>query len=279
MTIESIITGLQQGLLLSLVAFGIMISFRLIRFADLSAEGAYPFGGAVAACLFLWYPSTILATVGALVAGGFLGLGTAWVHLRFKVNTLLAGIILSTMIYSVDLRLMGKPNIALLNSALSGINIWVLGALVLCVMLPLVYFLLTEYGLRLRAVGYNPDCAKDQGVSVTGYTFLGLFIANAYTGFAGGLMVQCQQYMDIGMGIGIVIHGLAALMIGESVLGNHTLKRQLCAPVVGALIYQQMQGMALSLGCAPSDLKLLTGVIILLMIASSKKQRGLSDTI
>ncbi len=128
-------------------------------------------------------------------------------------------------------------------------------------------FLQTEKGLRLRAVGLNPDFSKRQNISVSLYTILGLFIANSYTGLAGSLIVQLQSYMDIGMGVGIVIHALAALMIGEAIIGSNSLNKQLLAPLVGALTYQQMQGIALNVGLAPSDLKFVTGSIVLAVIA------------
>lgn len=273
MSIELFLAGILQGLILSLVAYGVMIPFRLLNFPDLSAEGAYPLGGAICATLILLHCSPSLAILFGSLAAGVLGLGTAWVHLRLKVNTLLAGIILSTMIYSVNLRIMGKPNLALFNSPslfstpIEELKIAFLFLLIGLLVLPLALFLQTETGLRLRAIGLNPDFCKPHSISISTYTLLGLFLANAYNGLAGGLMVQLQSYMDIGMGVGIVIHALAALMIGESLVGTHTLHRQLLAPLVGALIYQQIQGFALLLGLAPSDLKFLTGGIVLIVIA------------
>ncbi len=164
------------------------------------------------------------------------------------------------MLYSVDLRIMGKPNIALFDkpSLFPGDNLIIISLMLIffiaCLIAPLLMFIRTEIGLRLRAVGTNPDFARSQGISVAEYTILGLFIANCYTGLAGGLMVQLQSYMDINMGVGMVIDALAALMIGESIVKPTCLNKQLIAPLVGALIYQQIQGLALTLGLAPSDL-------------------------
>ena len=143
--------------------------------------------------------------------------------------------------------------------------------ILIVLVLPLALFLRTEIGLRLRAVGLNPAFARRQNISVARYTVLGLFIAGCFTGVAGGLIVQLQYYMDVGMGIGIVIHGLAALMIGEAIIGNNTINRQLIAPLIGALVYQQIQGFVLFIGLAPSDLKFFTGSFILLVIGL---QRG-----
>lgn len=119
-------------------------------------------------------------------------------------------------------------------------------------------------------MGLNKDFAVKQGISVMSYTFLGLFLSNMCIGYAGSLMVQVQHYADIGMGIGIAIHALAALMIGESLLGTNTLLKQTLAPLVGALVYQQIQGFVLFLGLAPSDLKLFTGIVLLIVLALNK---------
>lgn len=275
---ELILTGIVQSLILALVAYGIMIPFRILNFPDLTSEGAYPFAGAICASLLLLDVHSWLATLIASFSAGMIGICTALVHLRFKVNTLLSGIIISTMFYSVSLRIMGKPNIALFNhpTALStgniAIKIIILLSIIIWFVSFLSLFLKTEKGLRMRAVGLNPNFSKDKSISVAKYTILGLFIANCYTGLAGSLMVQLQSYMDIGMGVGIVIHGLAALMIGESVIGTNTLNKQLLAPLIGALIYQQIQGLALAMGLAPSDLKFLTGAIVLVVIAMRRKE-------
>ena len=278
MTSELILSGLLQGLVLALVAYAIMIPFRLLNFPDLSSEGAYPLGGALCASLIIAEVHPILAIIFASIAAGLVGIGTALIHLRFKVNTLLAGIILSTMLYSVNLRIMGKPNLALFDQPILFLNesmlskILIMFIIIIVFVIPLAIFLRTEKGLRLRAVGLNPDFAKRQSICITSYTVLGLFIANCYSGLAGGLMVQLQAYMDIGMGVGIVIHGLAALMIGEAIIGNQSLNKQLLAPLIGALIYQQIQGMAITFGLAPSDLKFLTGFIVLSVIAMQRRE-------
>ena len=275
---ELILTGCMQGLILALVAFGVMVPLRLLNFADLTAEGTYPLGGAVCASLIMMGGHPIAAVVIAVIAAGLVGMATALIHLRFQVNTLLAGIILSTMLYSVNLRLMGKPNIALFNMSLlfdsqsMMLKIVMMLTILAGLLIPLSLFLQTEFGLRIRAVGLNPEFSQRQGLSVARYTLLGLFLGNAYAGVAGALTVQLQNYMDINMGVGIIIHALAALMLGECIVNNKTIKQQLLAPLVGALVYQQIQGLAISLGLAHSDLKLLTGIIVLTIIALRGKK-------
>jgi putative ABC transport system permease protein len=274
MTIELLYAGILQGLILAMIAFGMTIPFRFLNFPDLTAEGAYPLGGAVCASLMVVGVHQILAMLGGIVAGGLLAVCTVQVALRLKVNSLLAGIIISTMAYSVNLRIMGKPNIALFE--MGGLNFEFISLVIVLMfcMIPFALFLQTDFGLRFRTIGSNPTFALQSGISINKYKTLGLFIAGALFGLAGSLIVQMQSFMDVGMGVGIVIHGLASLMIGESIMGSHTIHRQLIAPVLGALVYQQIQGVALSLGLAPSDLKFFTGSIVLIVLALKKGRKN-----
>ena len=273
--IEIAPSGLLQGLILSLLATGVMIPFRLLNFPDLTAEGAYPLGGALCASLIVagFHPAVALGV--ACFGAGLLGTGTAIIHIKYKVNTLLAGIILSTMIYSVNLRVMGKPNIALFelpslfNNLSAGISSQIITLLVINItIISLLYlFLNTEKGLRFRAVGLNPRFAERQGINLNKNIIAGLFIGNGLSGLAGALLVQIQGYADIAIGVGIVIHALAAMMIGEKIVGTNNTLKLVIAPFIGSIIYQQIQGIALAAGLAPSDLKLLTGAIVLGIIS------------
>lgn len=277
MSLDLFLSGLLQGLILACVAYGVMIPFRLLNFSDLSAEGAYPLGGAVSTALMLSHFPSVVAISLAGLASGIVGLGTAWIHLRLKVNSLLAGIIMSIMMYSVNLRLLGKPNVALFGQVTLFqhevlLNCLVAIGVILLLLLPLIFFMYTELGLKFRVVGLNPTCASRQAISVPLFTLCGLFIAGCFNGISGALMVQLQQYMDVGMGVGIVIHALASLMLGEVLVGQKTLKQQLFAPLLGALIYQQIQGVILNLGLAPSDLKCFTGLLVLSIIGLQQRK-------
>ena len=276
MTIELIYTGILQGLILAIIAFGMMIPFRFLNFPDLTAEGAYPLGGAICSSLLVAGIPQILAIMAGIIAGGLVAVCTSQVALRLKVHSLLAGIILSTMAYSINLRIMGKPNIALFNIIGVELDIIALVAIILLCIIPFALFLYTDFGIRFQTIGSNPRFAINHSISVNKYTSLGLFIAGSMFGLAGSLIVQIQQFMDVGMGIGIVIHGLASLMIGEAIVGNNTIKKQLTAPVIGALIYQQIQGLALSFGLAPSDLKFFTGSIVLIVLALQKENKDVN---
>lgn len=273
MTLELLHTGILQGLILAIIAFGIMIPFRFLNFPDLTAEGSYPLGGAVCAALLIMGMTQLLAIVAGVIAGGLIALCTAQVALRLKVNSLLAGIILSTMAYSLNLRIMGKPNIALFGVQVINFDIISLAIIVMLFIIPFALLLYTDFGLRFRTIGSNPQFALNNRISINKYTSLGLFIAGSLFGLAGSLIVQIQQFMDVGMGVGIVIHGLASLMIGESIVGNNTIKRQLIAPIIGALIYQQIQGLAMSFGLAPSDLKFFTGSIVLIVLTIQRRDK------
>jgi putative ABC transport system permease protein len=273
MTIELVYTGILQGSILAIIAFGMMIPFRFLDFPDLTAEGAYPLGGAICASLLVAGIPQILAIIAGIIAGGLMAVGTSQVALRLKIHSLLAGIILSIMAYSINLRIMGKPNIALFDVTVVSFDIMTLSSIILFCVIPFVLFLYTDFGMRFRTIGSNSRFAVNHNISVNKYTGLGLFIAGSMFGLAGSLIVQMQQFMDVGMGGGIVVHGLASLMIGEAIIGNNTIKKQLVAPLIGALIYQQIQGLALSFGLAPSDLKFFTGSVVLIVLAVQKRDK------
>ena len=269
MSIEFILIGIQQGLILAIISFAIMVPFRFLNLPDLTADGSYPLGGAVYAGLVLMGFDQVLSFGVGVLCAGLMGVATSQVIIRMKVNSLLAGIILSTMAYSLNLRILGKPNIMLSQS----LHISLLGILMILSLIAILFynFLHTEYGLHFRATGLNSVFASKRKIKINKNITFGFFFAASLSGLAGCLMVQIQQYADVGMGVGIVIHGLASLMIGEAILGNQNIKRQLLSPVVGALIYQQIQGLVLFCGLAPSDLKFFTGAVVLGVIAMQKK--------
>ncbi|TFL14396.1 ABC transporter permease [Pusillimonas caeni] len=269
---------LVQGLIYSLIALAIMIPFRVLSVPDLSSEGVFPLGAAVATAFITWGVHPLLATLAAVAAGFLAGMTTALIHLKFKVHSLLAGILTVTMLWSVNLRILDKPNLPLfgfetlydwVDAAIvssMGLQIVFFGVLVLVLILGLWWMLQTDMGLGLRGIGANPHLAPALGVSLVAYTAGGLGLASAISGLAGALMAQLQGYADVGMGLGMLVNGLASLIIGEAVMGRGTLLRQIAAPVVGALIYYQLSSLALALGLDPSDLKLVTGLFVLFTI-------------
>lgn len=270
---------LLQGAIYALVALAIMIPFRVLSLPDLTAEGAFPFGGSVTAALIVHGLDPVVATLCGAAAGFVAGACTGLLHVALRLNSLLCGILVVTMLFSIDIRLMGKPNIALF--AYGEIFQVVLGpvsaalaariALIVVVFVAaagaLYWFLTTQSGLAMRAVGASPMMARAQGISVSKTIVVGLGLAGAFSGLGGALVAQNQSFADVNMGVGVLVNGLAALIIGEQLIGRGRLAMQIAAPVVGSLIYFQLISLALSLGLQPSDLKLFTGLLVVALLA------------
>ncbi|AMS39513.1 MULTISPECIES: ABC transporter permease [Aminobacter] len=269
---------LSQSLIYSFLVLGIMIPFRLLSFPDLTSEGAFPLGGCVCATLLLAGYPPLLATVVAMLAGVGAGAATALVHLRFRINSLLAGILVFTALYSANMRVLGRSNIALFNTdniftqinpaILTDVRLQVatFAVLIVVALAALRWYLATQAGAALRVIGINPELAPSLGISIWTYTIVGLGVASGLTALGGALIVQLQGYADVGMGTGILINGLASLVIGETITGRQTVTRQLLAPVVGAMVYYQLVSLALSIGLQPSDLKVVTAGFVLVTL-------------
>ncbi|MGE0802569.1 MAG: ABC transporter permease [Lautropia sp.] len=277
---------LVQGLVYSFIALGVMIPFRLLSFPDLSSEGSFPLGGCLCAVLLLAGVHPVPATLAAIAGGLAAGATTAYIHLRFRINTLLAGILVMTILFSVNLRVLGKANVALLsNETLLSIvspalvtsivgQAAVFAALVVAVLAALGWFLRTETGLSLRAVGVNPALAPSLRIDPWRFTLFGLALANGCSALAGAIVVQTQGFADVQMGFGVLITGLAAVIIGETLIRRDTVTRQIAAPVLGSVVYYQLVSLGLALGLKPADLKLATGVFVLLTLALPALKKG-----
>lgn len=277
---------LAQSLILAFVVLGIMIPFRTLNFPDLTSEGAFPLGGCVCGVLLAGGASPLTAIAVALIAGFLAGCCTAFIHLRFRIHTLLAGILMMTMLYSINLRIMGKSNLSVFGAptvfdwapyvrpGFPASKIIVAGLIGVLVFVLLNFFFKTEKGTAIRAVGANPDMAEAQGINVWAATIGGVGMASAFSATSGALMVQSQGFADVNMGLGILINGLAALMIGEAIVGKQTVLRQLAAPFVGAVVYYQLVSFCLAAGMPPPDLKLATGLFVLAMLALPSLKRG-----
>lgn len=269
---------LAQSLLYAFVALGVMIPFRLLNFPDLSCEGTFPLGGCLCAALIAAKVPPPAAMLIAVAAGFAAGCATAAIHLRLRINTLLAGILVITILWSLDLRIMGKSNVPLFSlsnvfdtfwprftqNAVAQITFWL--ALCVGVVLFLHWLLRTELGLVVRAVGANDTMARANGVHVGRVLLFGVGAANAVVAFAGASVAQIQGYADVAMGFGMLIGGLAALIIGEAIVGRHTVLRQILAPFVGSVAYYQVISLGLAVGVHPSDLKMVTALFVLLTL-------------
>ncbi|MGB0750101.1 MAG: ABC transporter permease [Magnetospiraceae bacterium] len=277
MSLIAFLGAIETGLLFGFVALGVLLSFRVLDFPDLTVDGSLPLGAAVAATLIVagWNP--YLATVAALVAGGGAGLVTAWLNVRLKILHLLASILVMIALYSVNLRVMGKPNQALLGEetvftpleALGLPYYWTtpifLAVVLAAVMVAFHAFLASEVGLGMRATGANPRMAAAQGIHTGRMKMAGIALANALAALSGAFFAQIQGGADITMGVGVIVVGLAAVILGEAVLTPRTLVLAIIGCVLGSILYRLAVALALNadfLGLQAQDLKLITAVLV-----------------
>ena len=279
--------SLQQGLAYALVALGIALTFRVLAFPDLTVDGSFPLGGAVAARLIVQGVDPILSTLAALVAGFIAGCLTGILNTRLKINSLLAGILMMTILYSVNLRIMARANIQLLYrptvfTTMENMDVVryipvIIFFFVITVVVKILVdlFLHTEYGMALRATGDNEDMIRSLGVNTDNATIFGLGLSNALVALSGALVAQDQGFSDVGMGIGMIVAGLASIIIGEAIIKPKTVFRLTLAAVAGSVMYRFIISLGLRLGLAPTDLKMATGfmVILALGVPAFKKTR------
>lgn len=279
MSLFAFLGAIEIGLLFGLVALGVYLSFRVLDFPDLTVDGSLPLGAAVAATLIVAGVAPILATLAATIAGAGAGLVTAWLNVRLRILHLLASILTMIALYSINLRIMGKPNQPLLGeitvfSPLEALgipyywgNIIVLGLVVAAAKLLVDRFLLSETGLAMRATGANPRMARAQGINTNRLILLGMAISNALVALAGALFAQLQGGADITMGVGVIVIGLASVIIGEAILPGRLVVLATLACVAGSVVYRLVVGLALNadfIGLQAQDLKLITAVLVVL---------------
>ena len=270
--------SLEQGLAYSLVALGIVISFRILAFPDLTVDGSFPLGAAVVARLIMEGFPPFYGTLAAVAAGFLAGCCTGFLNTRLKINSLLAGILMMTVLYSVNLRIMGRSNIQLLTvdtflTPLESLEVNRFIPIIAFFMLVSVgtkmlsdLFFRTQIGFAMRATGDNEQMIRSLGVNTDGMTVLGLGISNGMVSLCGALVAQDQGFADVGMGIGMIVAGLASIIIGEALVGKQTVFRMTLAALVGSVIYKLIIAVGLRLGLAPTDLKLATGIMVILAL-------------
>lgn len=264
--------AVELGLIYSLVALGVYLSFRTLQFPDLTVDGSFPLGAAVCASLITMGMHPGFATLVAILAGALSGWGTAWLSTHLRMLNLLAGILTMTALYSINLRIMGRPNIALLGEK-TILTEWfpnvphfvplflatlIFGAALYC-------FLNTRLGLAVRATGSNSRMGRAQGINDTKMIWLGLSVSNALVALAGALFAQVHGFADVTMGVGTIIIGLAAVIIGEALLPIRTIFQALLACVLGAILYRLVIAEALNVGdfgLQASDLNLVTAILV-----------------
>ena len=273
--------AIELGLVYGLIALGVYLSFRIIDFPDLTVDASFPMGAAIAsACIIAgWHPA--IATMMAILGGACAGCITAYFHVRWGIMELLAGILTMTGLYSINLRIMGRPNIALLNEStlfdLMDNDMVIMGIVIVVVTWLLIYFFRTEIGLAARATGNNKQVSLSQGVSVKWMIVLILALSNGIVALGGALFAQSEGFSDITIGPGTIIIGLASIIIGETIFRTRKIPWLLVGCIVGSIVYRIAVALALNiedLGLKASDMKLITAILITvtMIIPRLKKQ-------
>ena len=280
MNVIQLTGALELGLIYSIVAMGIYLSFRTLQFPDMTVDGSFPLGAAICATCVLHGMHPLTATLMAMLGGTLSGYITALMATRLKMLNLLAGILTMIALYSINLRIMGRPNMSLSGEktifneffsslAIPSVSTLLLPLLVIVVIVGVIalLFLRTELGLGLRAAGSNAKMARAKGINDQRMIQLGLSISNAYVALAGALFAQTQGFADVNMGTGTIVYGLAAVILGEALLPTRTIKQALFACVLGAILYRTVIAIALNtheFGLQASDLQLVTAIIMVL---------------
>ena len=297
-----LVGAITMGLILALLALGVYLSFRIFNIPDMTVEGTVTLGASVAAVMMVNHYNPILATFVAALAGTAAGAITGLLATKFRINALLSGILVMTGLYSVNLHIMGKSNVPLLEAttlstyaeqfgarlfgATSNLNVagWpvgvrdasILAAILLltsgtCILL--YFFFRTDLGTAMRATGDNPHMICALGVSVDGATIFGLAISNGLVGLSGALIAQYQGFADVQMGVGMVVLGIASVIIGEALVGTNSLGLLIAGTVMGSVLFRLLVAIALRWGLNPNDLKLITAVFVFAALVSPNLAR------
>lgn len=278
--LDLVLSTVSQGLLWAIMALGVFLTFRVLDIADLSVEGTFPLGAAVAATLIDAGHSVWFAMLIALIAGCIGGTVTALLTTKLKIPALLSGILTMIGLYSVNLMIMGKANVPLLRAEtvftltedLFGVSsvvaTLIVGLIATTVVGVIMYwFFGTVLGTAIRATGCNPQMARAQGINTNIMVILGLLISNGLVALSGALVAQSNGFADVGMGTGTIVIGLASVIIGEVLFGTRSFKNWLISVVLGSVVYRAVIAIVLELGMPPNDLKLFTAVLVAIALS------------
>ena len=278
--LDLVLSTVSQGLLWAIMALGVFLTFRVLDIADLSVEGTFPLGAAVAATLIDAGHSVWFAMLNALIAGCIGGTVTALLTTKLKIPALLSGILTMIGLYSVNLMIMGKANVPLLRAEtvftltedLFGVSsvvaTLIVGLIATTVVGVIMYwFFGTVLGTAIRATGCNPQMARAQGINTNVMVILGLLISNGLVALSGALVAQSNGFADVGMGTGTIVIGLASVIIGEVLFGTRSFKNWLISVVLGSVVYRAVIAIVLELGMPPNDLKLFTAVLVAIALS------------
>jgi len=290
--------GMTLGIIWGIMALGLYLTYRVLKYSDLTVDGSLALGGAVSAVLVAADVPPIVAILIATAAGMVAGSVTGFLHTKLGIPDLLAGILTQFGLYSINLRIMGKANFGLLNevtlfSQVKALGIpskWaglVVGLVLIVVLIVGVYcFFGTEIGCALRATGNNPDMVKAMGANTKAYIVLGLVVGNGLVAMSGAILAQYQGYADINMGVGTIVIGLAAIMIGEVLFSKRTYMHRLTGVVIGSVVYRIIIAFVLRISLnsrfiikiTADDMKLITAIIVVIaLIAPNLKEAALAS--
>ena len=267
---------IEQSLIFAIMVLGVYISFRILNFPDMTVDGTFPLGAAISAKLLTLGVNPYLTLLVALIVGAAAGAVTGLIHVKLKVKDLLAGILVMTALYSVNLRVMGKSNIPLFEED----NIFnteysmmiTIVVLILISKFLLDYLLKTKFGFALKALGDNENLIVSLGLNEEKYKIYGLMIANAFVAFSGAVLAQYQGFADVGMGTGIIVIGLASIIIGDTLFGKRRRFTGTTIVIIGSILYRGVIAVTLSMGMDASDLKLITSVIVIVILWIQKQK-------
>ena len=286
------IIAIELGLLYGIMALGVYLTYRVLDFPDLTVDGSFTTGAAVSAVLIVNGQSPLLSVLCGVLAGAAGGVITGLLHVTGRINPLLAGILTQIALYSINLRIMGRANVPLLGETTlmtplrerGLLNTWaavaVFGVLVALVVVVIDWFLATDIGVAMRATGDNEAMARSQGVSTDRVKVFGLALSNGLVGGCGALMAQFSGFSDISMGIGMIVAGLASVIVGQALVGSRTVWISTIAVVVGSVVYRGVIQIALNVGLNPNDMKLISAALVVVALtvprtAPMRRVRGL----
>lgn len=286
-----IINGLQQGFIYGFMALGVLLTFKILDFPDLTVEGTFPLGSAITAKAVVVGFNPVLAVLLGALSGCLAGLATGLMHTKLKINYILAGILTTSGIYTVMLRTMGQPNLSLLNKkSFFGIvlsscgivekeltlfqyqaaTITILLVMIVAARVLLGWFMKTDLGFTIRATGDNEKMIRSLGVNTDRIKLLTLVISNFLVALSGALACQSQGFADVGMGIGVLVAAIASVIVGEMFFGSKKLSLLLTGAVVGSVIYRALLSIGLRLNLPAEDFKMVTALLVLLALAIPK---------
>ena len=267
---------IEQSLIFAIMVLGVYISFRILNFPDMTVDGTFPLGAAISAKLLTLGINPYLTLLVALVAGAVVGAVTGLIHVKLKVKDLLAGILVMTALYSVNLRVMGKSNIPLFEEDnIFNTEYSVMITIVVLILISkflLDYLLKTKFGFALKALGDNENLIVSLGLNEERYKIYGLMIANSFVAFSGAVLAQYQGFADVGMGTGIIVIGLASIIIGDTLFGKRRRLAGTTIVIIGSILYRGVIAVTLSMGMDASDLKLITSVIVIVILWIQKQK-------